>query len=181
MLNSMIKRDSLDVIRVRILSLINLWLSDWANIITTSVHLLRCVRLFVTPWTAALQDSLQSITNSRSLIKHMPIELVMDSVHLILCHPLLLLPSVFPSIRAFTKESVLCMRWPKYWSFSFSISPSKEYSGLILLRIDWIGLLEVQGILNSFSSTTVQKHQFFGTQLSLLSKSQIHTWLPEKW
>ena len=102
----------------------------------------------VTPWTAARQASL-SITNSWSLLKLMSIELVMPSNHLILCHPLLLLPSVFPSIRVFSNESVLHIRWPKYWSFSFSISPSNEYSGLISFRIGWFDLLAVQGTLKS--------------------------------
>ena len=101
-----------------------------------------------TPGTAARQASL-SITNSRSLVKLMSIESVMPSNHLILCHPLLLLPSIFPSIRVFSNESVLHMSWPKYWSFSFSISPSNEYSGLISFRMDWFGLLAVQGILKS--------------------------------
>ena len=105
------------------------------------------VQLFVTPWTAAHQASL-SITNSWSLLKLMSIQLVMPSSHLILCHPLLLLPSIFPSIRVFLNKSVLCIRWPKYWSFSFSISPSNEYSGLISFRIDWFDLLAVQGTLN---------------------------------
>ena len=100
-----------------------------------------------TPWTAACQASL-SFTNSRSLLKLMAIESVIPSNHLILCHPLLLLPSIFPSIRVFSKESVL-IRWPKYWSFSFSISPSNEYSGLISFRIDWFDLLAVQGTLKS--------------------------------
>ena len=98
--------------------------------------------------TATHQASL-SITNSQSLLKLMPIELVMPSNHLILCHPLLLLPSIFPSIRVFSNDSVLCIRWPKYWSFSFSISPSNGYSGLISFRIDWFDLLAVQGTLNS--------------------------------
>ena len=98
---------------------------------------------------------------------------VMPSYHLILCRPLLLLPSIFPSIRVFSNESALCIRWPKYWSFSFSISPSNEYSGLISFRIDWFDLLAVQGTLKS--NTTVQKHQFFGTQLSLWSNSHIRT------
>ena len=106
------------------------------------------VRLFETPWTAARQASL-SIANSGSLIKVMSIELVMLSNHLILCHPLLLLPSVFPSIRVFSNESVLRIRWPKYWSFSFSISPSNEHSELISFRIDWLDLLAVQGTLKS--------------------------------
>ena len=102
----------------------------------------------MTPWTAAGQASL-SITNSRSLLKLMSIESVMASNHVILCHPLLLLPSVFPSIRIFSYESGLCIRWPKYWSFSFSISPSNEYSGLISFRIDWFNLASVQGTLKS--------------------------------
>ena len=104
--------------------------------------------LFATPWTAAHQAYL-SITNSRSLLKFMSIESVIPSNHLILCHPLLLLPSIFPSIRVFSNESFLRIRWPKYWSFSFSISPSNEYSGLISLRIDWFDLLAVQGTLKS--------------------------------
>ena len=102
----------------------------------------------VTPWTAARQASL-SITNSQSLLKLMSIESVMPSNHLILCHPLLLPPSIFPSIRVFSSESVLCIRWPKYWNFSFNISPSNEYSGLISFRIDWFYLLAVQGTLKS--------------------------------
>ena len=102
----------------------------------------------MTPWTAACQASL-SITNSQSLLKLMSTELVMPSNHLILCHPLLLLPSMFPSIRIFSNESVLCIRWPKYWSFSFSIGPSNEYSGLISFRMDWLDRLAVQGTLKS--------------------------------
>ena len=102
-------------------------------------------------------------------------ELVMPSNHLILCRLLLLLPSVFPSIRVFSDESVLCIRWPKYWSFSFSISPSNEYSGLTSFSMDWLDLLAVQGTLKFFSNTTVQKHQFFGAQPSLWSSSHIHT------
>ena len=117
-----------------------------------------------TPCTIAYQDSL-SFTKPQSLLKLMCIELVMSSNHLILCHPLLLLP-VFPSIRVFSKESVLCISWPKYLSFSFSISPSKAYSGLISFWIDWFDLLQSKGFSRVFS-TTVQKHQFFGTQLSL--------------
>jgi len=104
------------------------------------------VQPFETLWTAAHQASL-SITNSQSLLKLMSIELVMPCNHLILCHPLLFLPSIFPSIRVFSDESVLCIRWPKYWSFSFSISPSNEYSGLISFTIDWFDLLVVQGTL----------------------------------
>ena len=115
--------------------------------------------VFVTPWTAAHQTTL-SITNSRSLLKLISIELVMPFNHLILCHPLLL-PSIFPSIRVFCNESVLCIRWPKYWSFS--ISPSNEYSGLISFRIDWFELISLQskGLSRVFSNTTVQKYQFF--------------------
>ena len=114
----------------------------------SSVQLLSRVKLFVTPWTAACQASL-SVANSQSLLKLMSIESVMPSNHLILCHPLLLLPSIFPSIRVFSNESVLCIRWPKYWSFSFSISLSNEYSGLISFRMDWLDLLAVQGTLKS--------------------------------
>ena len=121
--------------------------------------------LFATPWTTARQASL-SITNCWSPPKAMSIESVMPSNHLILCHPLLLMPSIFPSISVFSNESALRIRWPKYWSFSFNISPSSEYSGLISLRIDWFDPLAVQGTL-VFSNTTVQKHQFFGSQLSL--------------
>ena len=114
----------------------------------SSVKLLSHVRLFASLWTAARQAS-PSITNSQSLLKLMSIELVMPSNHLILCHPLLLLPLIFPSIRVFSNESVLRIRWPKYWSFSFSISPSNEYSGLISFRMDWLDLLAVQGTLKS--------------------------------
>ena len=114
----------------------------------SSVQSLSHVQLFVTPWTAACQASL-SITNPRSLLKLMSIESVTPSNHLILCHPLLLLPSIFPRIRVFSNESVLHRRWPKYWSFSFSISPSNEHPGLIFFRMDWLGLLAVQGTLNS--------------------------------
>ena len=137
------------------------------------------VQFFATTWTAAHQASL-SFTISQSLLKLMSIESVMPSNHLILCCPLLLLPSVFPSIRVFSSESVLRTRWPKYWSFSFSISPSNEYSGLISFWIDWLDLLAVQGTLKSLSNTIVQKHQFFSIQPSLWSNSHIHTWLLEK-
>ena len=119
----------------------------------SSVQLLSCVWLFVTPWTAGCHASL-SITNSRSLLKLMSIESVMPSNHLILCHPLLLLPSIFPSIRVFSNESVLPIRWPKYWSFSFNISPSNEHPGLISFRMDWLDLLAVQGTLKSL----LQRH-----------------------
>ena len=118
------------------------------------------VQLFVTPWTAACQAFL-SITNSWSLLKLMSTESVMPSNHLILCHPLLLLPSIFPSIRVFSTESVLHIRWPKYWSFSFSISPSNEYSGLISFRMDWLDLLAVQGTLKSL-------HQRHSSKASIL-------------
>ena len=100
--------------------------------------------------------------------------------HLILCCPLLLLPSIFPSIRVFSNESALWIRWPKYWSFRFNISPSNEYSGLISFRMDWLDLLAVQGTLRVFSNTTVQKHQFFSAESSLWSNSHICTWLLEK-
>ena len=114
----------------------------------SSVQLLSCVQLFATPWTTAHQASL-SITNSQSLFKLISIESVMPSNHLILCCPLLLLPSIFPSNRVFSNESVLCIKWPKYWSFSFNISPSDEHSGLISFRMDWLDLLAVQGTLKS--------------------------------
>ena len=128
----------------------------------------------MTPWTVARQASL-SITNSLSLPKLMSTESVMSSNHLILCHPLLLLSSIFPSIRVSSNESVLCIRWPKYWSSSFRIGASNKYSGLISLRMDWLDLLAAQGTLKSFSNTTAQKHQFFHAQLSLWSNSHIHT------
>ena len=114
----------------------------------SSAQSLSCVQLFATPWTAALQASL-SITNSWSSLKLMSIESVMPSNHLILCRPLLLLPSIFPSIRVFSNELVLRIRWPKYWSFSFSISPSNEHPRLISFRLDWLALLAVQGTLKS--------------------------------
>ena len=116
--------------------------------IFSPVQSLSGIQFFATPWTAARQSSL-SITNTQSLLKLMSIELVMPSNHLILCHPLLLLPSIFSHIRVFSNKSVLCIRCPKFWSFSFSISPSNEYSGLISFRIDWFYLLAVQGTLKS--------------------------------
>ena len=131
------------------------------------------VRLFATPF-AARQASL-SITNSGSSLRLMSIQSVMPSSHLILCHPLLLLPPIPPSIRVFSNDSTLRMRWPKYWSFSFSIIPSKEIPGLISFTMDWLGLLAVQGTLKSLSNTTVQKHQFFCAQPSSQSNSHIHT------
>ena len=126
----------------------------------SSVHLLSHVHLFVTPWTAACQASM-SITNSQSLLRLMSIESVMPSNHLILCRPPLLLPSVFPSIRVFSNESALRMRWPKNWSFSFNINPSNEHSGLISFRMDWLISLQSKRLSRVFSNTTVQKHQFF--------------------
>ena len=137
----------------------------------SSVQLLSRVQLFATPWIAAHQASL-SITSSRSLFKLMSIEWVMPSSHLILCHPLLLLPPIPPSIRVFSNESTLCMRWPKYWSFSFSISPSNEHPGLISFRMDWLDLLVVQGTLMSLfqhhgsKASIFQCSAFFTVQLS---------------
>ena len=132
----------------------------------SSVQSLIHVRLFATPRTAARQTP-PSITNSQSLLKFMSIKSVMPSNHLILCHPLLLLPSIFPSIRVFSKESVLCIRWPKYWSFTSYSCPSSEYSGIISFRTDcWISL-QSRGLSRVFSNTTVQKHQLFNAQLSL--------------
>ena len=135
----------------------------------SSVQSLSCVRLLVTPWTAACQASL-SITNSWSLLKLMSIVSVIPSNHLILCRPLLLPPSIFPSIRVFSNESVLHIRWPKYWSFSFSISPSNEYSGLISLRMDWLDFLAVQGTLKSLlqhssKASILWRSAFFIVQL----------------
>ena len=130
---------------VRINALCTLWF--WRQF--SSVQSLSRFWLFVTPWTTVCQASL-SITNSRSLLRFMSIDLIMPSNHLILCCPLLLSPSVFPNIRVFSNELVLHIRWPKYWSFSFNISPSNETSGLISFRMDWLDLLEVQGTLKSF-------------------------------
>ena len=118
-----------------------------SEVVVVVFQLLTCVQLFATPWTAARQASLSTI--SWSLLRLMSIESAMPSNHLTLCRPLLLLPSVFPSIRVFFSESVLHIRWPKYWSFSFSIGPSNEYSGLFSFRIDWLDLLVVQGTLKS--------------------------------
>ena len=131
-----------------------IWLALFVIAQFSSVQLLSCVRLFATPWTflASL-----SITNSWSLLKLMSIESVTPSNHLTLCHPLLLLPSIFPSIRIFSIESVLRIRWPKYWSFSFGISPSNEYSGLISFRIDWLDPLAVQGPLKRMVQSPLLK------------------------
>ena len=127
----------------------------------SSVQSLSCVRLFVTPWIAALQVPL-SITNSQSLLKLVPIELMMPSSHLVLCRPLLLLLPIPPSIRVFSNESTLRMRWPKYWSFSFSISPSNQPPGLISFRMDWLDLLAVQGTLKSLLQHHSSKASIFG-------------------
>ena len=147
------------------------------------VQSLSHVWFFETPRTAARPTSL-SFTISRSLLKLMSIESIMLSNHLILCRHFLLLPSIFPSIRVFSNKWALCIRWPKYWSFNFSISPFfriDEYSELISFRIDWFDLLAVQGtLLRVLSSTTVGKHQFFGTQSSLWSNFHVHTRLLEK-
>ena len=143
----------------------------YTNVDRCSIQSLSCVWLFATPWTAAHQASL-SITNSRSLPKFMSIESVMLSNHLILCHPLLLLPSIFPSIRVFSNESALPIRWPKYWSFSSNISPSNEHPGFISFRMDWLDLLAVQGTLKSLLQNHSSKASiprcsaFFTVQLS---------------
>ena len=131
-----------------------------------SVQSLSHVRFIATPWTEGCQVSL-SITNSQSLLKFITIGSVMPNNHLILCHLLLLLPSIFPSIRVFSSESALCIRWPKYWSFSFSFSPSSEYSGLISFRMDWLDLVAVQG-LSPESSPTPQFKNINSLALSFL-------------
>ena len=138
-----------------------------------TVQLVSHVRLFATFWTMACQAPLSS-SISLSLLKSMSVESVMLSNHLILCHLLLLLPSVFPSVRVFCNESVFHIRWPKYWSFSFSISPSNEYSGLISLGLTGLISLLSEGLSRVFPSTTNRKNQFFSTQPSLWSNSQIH-------
>ena len=141
--------------------------------------LLSCVRLFPTPWTASHQTSL-SITNSQSWLKLLSIESVMPSNHLILCCPLLLPSSVFPGIKVFSNESALHLRWPKYWSFSLaSVLPMNTQDWSPLGWTSWISL-QSKGLSRVFSNTTVQKHQFFGTQLSSQSNFHIHTWPLEK-
>ena len=145
----------------------------------TSVQLLSRVWLFATPWIAARQASL-SITNSWSLPKLMSIKSVMPSSHLILCRPLLLLPPIPPSIRVFSNESNLRMRWPKYWSFSFSISPSNEHPGLISFRMDWLDLLAGQGTLKSLLQHHSSKASILQAQLFSQSNSHIHIWPQEK-
>ena len=135
-----------------------------SNVVVFFFQLLSHVQFFTTPWTATCQASL-SFTSSWRSLKLLSTESMMPSSYLILCHPLLLLPSIFPStIRVFSNEASLLIRWPKYRSFSFSISPSNIYSGLISFRIDCFDLLAAKGLSKAFSSTTVQKHQFFGTQ-----------------
>ena len=146
-----------------------MYLQNSSKFQLSSVQSLSSVRLFATPWTAAHQASL-SITNSQSLLKLMSIELVMPSNHLILCHPLLFLPSIFPSIRVFSNESVLCIRWPKYWSFSFSISPSSEYSGLISFKLDWLDLLAFQATLKSLLHSVQLNHS---SKASILWRSTL--------
>ena len=148
------------------------------KILHNSVQSLSHVRLFATPWIATCQASL-SITNSQSSLKLTSIESVMPSSHLILCRPRLL-PPIFPNIRIFWNESSLHIRWPKYWSFSFNISPSNGHSGLISFRMDLLDLLQSKGLSRVFSNTTVQKHQFFSAQPSSQSNSHIHTWPQEK-
>ena len=144
----------------------------------SSVQSLSRVRLFATPWVTACQAS-PSITNSRSSLRLTSVNSVMPSSHLILCHPLLLLPPIPPSIRVFSTESTLHVRWPKYWSFSFSIIPSKKSQGWSSEWTGWISL-QSKGLSRVFSNTTVLKHQFFGTQPSSQSNSHIHTRLLEK-
>ena len=143
--------------------------------VVSSVQSFSCIRLFATPWTAARQAFL-SISNSQSLLKLISIDSVILSNHLILCHPLILPPSIFPSIRVFSNESALRIRWPKYWSLSFNISPSNEHSGLISFRMDWLDLLEVQGTLKSLlqhhtSKASIPRCSAFFTE----SNSYIHT------
>ena len=150
-----------------------------ASSVFSSIQLPGCVQLFANPWIAAHQASL-SITNSWSLPKPMSIESVMPSNHLILCCPLLLLPSIFPRIRVFSKESALCSKWPKYWSFSFNISPSNEHLGLISFRMDWLDLLAVQGTLKSLLQHHSSKASILWCSAFFTVQLHIHTWLREK-
>ena len=152
---------------------------EWCNRCVVVFQLLSCVWIVATPWTAARQASL-SITISLSLLKFTSIDSVMPSNYLILCCPLLLLPSIFPSIRVFSNESTLHIRWPKYQSLGFSISPPNEYSGLISFRIDWLDLLAAKETLKSLLQHHSRKQHFFGVQPSLWSNSHIHMWLLEK-
>ena len=142
----------------------------------SSAQLHSCVQLFATPWTTARQASL-SITNSRSLLKLMSTELVMPSNHLILCHPLFILPSIISTIRVFSDESVLWFRWPKYWSFSFSISPSNEHPGLISFRMDWLDLLAVQGTLKSLFQHHSSKASIIQCSAFLYSPTLKHLYM----
>ena len=163
----------------RLLPINSIW--SYHRYFINSVQWLSHSWLFTTPWTAACQASL-SITKSQSLLKLMSIGSVMQSNHLILCHPLLLPHSIFPSIKDFSNESALHIRWPKYWSFSFNISPSNEHPGLISFRIDWLDLLAVQGTLESLlqhhsSKASILRCSAFFTSTS---NSHIHTWLLEK-
>ena len=161
------------------------WTEEPGRLWSSSVQSLSCAWLFVTPWTTAHQASLSN-ANSRSLLKLMSIESVMPSNHLILCHPLLP-PSIFPSIRISSDESVLCNRWPKYWNFRVSISPSNEYSGLISFRMDWLDLLAVQGILKSLLQFHSSKTSilwclaFFVVQLSHPSMTTGKTIVLTRW
>ena len=154
---------------------IKLFLSSiYGEMCVVVIQLLSCVQLFVTLWTAAHQVSL-SFTVSQSLLKLKSIESVMLSNHLVLCRPRLFLSSIFASISLFQWVGSSKIRWPKFWSFSFSISPSSELSGWISFRIDWFDLLQSKGLSRVFSNIAVQKHQFFGTQPSLWFNSHIHT------
>ena len=154
------------------------WMFSGSNHVSV-VQLLSRVWLCVTSWTAACQASL-SFTISQSFLKLMSIESVMPSNHLILCHPLFLLPPILPSIRVFSKELDVFIRWPKYWSFSFSTSPSNEYSGLLSLGLTGLISSWSKGLSSVFSSTTIQKHQFFSALPFLWFSSHICTWLLEK-
>ena len=156
------------------MKMLSKWFRNTDCLQFSSVQLLSRVQLFATSWITSHQAFL-SITNSQSSLRLTSIGSVMPSSHLILGRPLLLLPPIPPSIRDFSNESTLRMRWPKYWSFSFSIIPSKEIPGLISFIMNWLDLLVVQGTLKVISNTTVQKHQFFGAQLSSQSNSHIHT------
>ena len=169
--SSSFSKPSLNIWKFLVHILLKSSLEDFEhNFQFSSVQSLSCVWLFATPWITARQASL-CITNSWSLPKLMSIGSVIQSSHLILCHPLLLLPPIPPTIRVFSNESTLRMRWPKYWSFSFNISPSNEHPGLICFRMDWLDLLAVQGTLKSLLQHHSSKHQFSGAQLSSQSNS----------
>ena len=156
------------------LPFMNGWFANmFSQYFSLPVHLLSRVLLFVTPWTATRQASL-SITNSQSLLKLMSIKLVMPSSHLILCRPLFLPASVFPSIRVFSNESILHIRWPKYWTFSFNISPSNEYSGLIFFRINWFDLLAVQGTLKGLQQHSQKASVLRGSAFFIVQPSHPH-------